>query len=1424
MIPRLAVKDEDKIRILQYRQIVKLQKDTEKHLAENLIESLMHLRNFDKNALKRASELYNPQCKDNRALWFNKPRYDETFFGNETEQFTIDVLMTEEEIRLKIAENEEKSITTLKDLANDTTPQIHESKVVREVLHDSVDYIRDDFNDDKHVEISNKDENKENESDYCGIKPAQIHSQIMNGTLFMGINHEEQWNIFQNSALTIPPKLSKYESSDVNSLPEEQLQSLSKKESSVEEFDDFGRIKITGMQYTKKVLVTDLIAWNNSPISIEVLKHVFKHHKFEKTLSFDVSKVLAGRRGSFRQEGAHEKAAVDLLKACSDGFHKSIMGLISSQNLYPDVADSRGNTGLLFAAARDKLEVIDVLLDLGANIDAINDECLTPLSLCILRLLELIHGVSNWSDAFLPKRTISEQTVDNDFMTFKNYEQWHGRISYESLVQRTPKQMDLTPAPTKNALSEFEPEYFSNTGESGSGTNAMNAMTDNAGPIKLSDPTNQHKSIDSLLNKKHAGVQDNHHISVAASQAQIQKYIFDMSPINEIFVSQRESKIGKTKRKNKIGTKTTDNEKPTDRKLLSKSTKPLMELEKNNNNNNTEICAKIEKVRATISKLLQRGADPNFAEVPYPVTIMAIFTKTPCLLSELLEYGADPDITLSKVDHYFTPLLILATLQPAYENALMAKVLLKAKANPSVRADSDYRSDLMERLRQNRRAEFLDCHQGMTALHLLAVRHDMDADKNEYLGTLIKAFYQYGRIESSDLYQGHSPLSLAIFEGNFAAAKAILRSTYVDVNEQLGVDLGNAMLMLESRVLQEILPPELLQKFLELLLQYGGCPFVSVNVLGEDYNQIEYGKKELIMLSNPAESTTEVKEKRKKAIASKRSKSSKISTATNFAKSMNFIETVAKEKLIRRIKANLVRSLMDLRIMLLPSENRLALLKEPLFKYAEAWMNAEDLAIIMETMNYSRSNVQELMRLFVMARIPAYEKMVPEINTLIDNETETIMNSIMPLSGPKKNVASAADYKVERASFGTETKNFDSIVVYPPETDPNSNKFKVCFECLGIHGKVLIVCPMCKQLYFCSQECNEKNVTLEANLHQCPIYYQKEWTRLERIAKILGTDPINYMLAKFENPKLYTDLEKKSGQFIEDRENHFGELIENKADGDNVKTRKRQRPSLKFEVNKEGDGGEINSKFIVKGGRLLKNDIDEKNVGEMKIFSKDVHESYKNVNFKDKKIDNSNMKSKKKGDKTGHETMSNKMNSDKVYEILLEKGKKDHVSDNYKIENGGGYDRKYKETSKKGIKLRKNEVKDNSSKFKNKGSNSKWKKVDQRENYIDNRDRVQRKREDKLNKEDWIKHTDKKTNELPSHTVKSSNTKHRHVVENNIPQKYFDWLLKISNSVGRNLDTDMLLLPYVVFAQGDTYFRILPGEQYSKSAGNYSLI
>lgn len=54
-----------------------------------------------------------------------------------------------------------------------------------------------------------------------------------------------------------------------------------------DEFNFFGEKKVKCMKpIIKKVVVTGLLAWNNSPMLIELLGHVFKHRDFEASHSY----------------------------------------------------------------------------------------------------------------------------------------------------------------------------------------------------------------------------------------------------------------------------------------------------------------------------------------------------------------------------------------------------------------------------------------------------------------------------------------------------------------------------------------------------------------------------------------------------------------------------------------------------------------------------------------------------------------------------------------------------------------------------------------------------------------------------------------------------------------------------------------------------------------------------------------------------------------------------------------------------------------------------------------------------------------------------------------------------------------------------------------------------------------------------------
>lgn len=74
----------------------------------------------------------------------------------------------------------------------------------------------------------------------------------------------------------------------------------------------------------------------------------------------------------------------------------------------------------------------------------------------------------------------------------------------------------------------------------------------------------------------------------------------------------------------------------------------------------------------------------------------------------------------------------------------------------------------------------------------------------------------------------------------------------------------------------------------------------------------------------------------------------------------------------------------------MPTEKQSVLLKNPMFKNAMTWMTGEDVAVVMQTMNYNRSYVRELVKLFVTACILRQEKISPEVDTVSRRQIKII--------------------------------------------------------------------------------------------------------------------------------------------------------------------------------------------------------------------------------------------------------------------------------------------------------------------------------------------------------------------------------------------------------------------------------------------------
>lgn len=57
---------------------------------------------------------------------------------------------------------------------------------------------------------------------------------------------------------------------------------------------------------------------------------------------------------------------------------------------------------MFFAAANNQQDIIAILTNFGAKVDQLNDEQLTPLSLCFLKYIAQKNSRKDWEKAFLP--------------------------------------------------------------------------------------------------------------------------------------------------------------------------------------------------------------------------------------------------------------------------------------------------------------------------------------------------------------------------------------------------------------------------------------------------------------------------------------------------------------------------------------------------------------------------------------------------------------------------------------------------------------------------------------------------------------------------------------------------------------------------------------------------------------------------------------------------------------------------------------------------------------------------------------------------------------------------------------------------------------------------------------------------------------
>jgi ankyrin repeat protein len=148
--------------------------------------------------------------------------------------------------------------------------------------------------------------------------------------------------------------------------------------------------------------IADISTPNETDEQRQLYYHTNKFLPLKQQATFPIDEILSSRkkkrslqfnhifyfyldnRSVFPEPGPLENSSLTLLGLAFNGQTKRIRDLLMHRQTYVDVCDSRGLTALHFATHNIYIDVVNVLLDFGANVNQLTDDGLTPLAIAFL--------------------------------------------------------------------------------------------------------------------------------------------------------------------------------------------------------------------------------------------------------------------------------------------------------------------------------------------------------------------------------------------------------------------------------------------------------------------------------------------------------------------------------------------------------------------------------------------------------------------------------------------------------------------------------------------------------------------------------------------------------------------------------------------------------------------------------------------------------------------------------------------------------------------------------------------------------------------------------------------------------------------------------------------------------------------------------
>ncbi|KAI4549908.1 hypothetical protein MG293_002238 [Ovis ammon polii] len=490
--------------------------------------------------------------------------------------------------------------------------------------------------------------------------------------------------------------------------------------------------------------------------------------------------ILEGRRSGFARRGPKERLSKEMILKAQEGNYDWIYGILRDNLASPDVADAKGYTVLAAAAVstpprrvmhrtahlegpgrqplvHGHIDIVNLLLDNGADVNKCTDEGLTPLSMCFL-----LHYPTTSFKPNIAERTVPEPQEASKPVT---------TTQHSLSIQESPAEPVVLeePVPSPGGPEWKQPSTRPNIEESRCGARERGSAS---GRSSTSDSGRSQGTASGTPGQSSACSHD----SDFESSRAVRHFHIDL-PQELLECGARGHSLLQT-----------PGPAPADRGVMRRMALGM---------------AQHRRRWATITLLLQRGADPSLCRTPMQALFFAVKAGDVDGVRLLLENRARTDIQFAPELGALTPLHIAAAL-PGEEGVKITELLLHAITDVDARAadqDDVYKQGKLDllpsslklnneagppRTYYSKRTSVPD-EGGRTALHVACEREDSYRCSRDVVRLLLAH-----RANPNLLWSGHSPLSLSIASGNDLIVKELL-SCGADPNMLLTKGLGSAL-------------------------------------------------------------------------------------------------------------------------------------------------------------------------------------------------------------------------------------------------------------------------------------------------------------------------------------------------------------------------------------------------------------------------------------------------------------------------------------------------------------------------------------------------------------------------------------------------------------------------------------------------------